>query len=137
MKFNRLTIWLFWLNCWLRGCGFESRCSHFNVRYCVCFEQGAPSRIHAITECRFTLKCVHTVSLSPLLNFWVRLPAYISCQLSSQEANYSWPQNLMYSYYMERTDSKPFSGLIGPRHMTTSRAVAHQSWVARCSPHVL
>ena len=38
------------------------------------------------------------------------------------------------SYHVKRTDSKPFSGLIGPRHMATSRAVAHQSWVARCSP---
>ena len=37
------------------------------------------------------------------------------------------------SYHTDRTDSKPFSRLIGPRHMTASRAVAHQSWVARCS----
>ena len=28
------------------------------------------------------------------------------------------------SYHMEWTDNKPFSGLIGPRHMTASQAVA-------------
>ena len=48
VKFNHLTIWPFWLNCWLflyelSGCGSESCCSHFNFRYCVCFEQGVPS----------------------------------------------------------------------------------------------
>ena len=37
----------------------------------------------------------HHLSLSCLLYFWVSLPAYISCQLSSQEATLSWPQNLM------------------------------------------
>ena len=26
----------------LSGCGFESHCCHFNFRYGVCFEQGAP-----------------------------------------------------------------------------------------------
>ena len=40
------------------------------------------------------------------------------------------------AYHLEHTDNKPFSGLIVPRYMTTSRAVAHQSeiarWVARC-----
>ena len=24
----------------LSGCGFESNCSHLNIRFCVCFEQG-------------------------------------------------------------------------------------------------
>ena len=36
-----------WLNGWvfvyeLSGCGFESRCSHLNFRFCACFEQGVP-----------------------------------------------------------------------------------------------
>ena len=36
-----------WPNGWafiyeLSGCGFESRCSHLNFRYCTCFEQGVP-----------------------------------------------------------------------------------------------
>ena len=26
----------------LSDCGFESRCSHLNFRYCACFEQGVP-----------------------------------------------------------------------------------------------
>ena len=30
--------------------------------------------------------------------------------------------------HLEQTDSKPFSGLIEPRYMTTSRAIVHQSW---------
>ena len=41
------------------------------------------------------------------------------------------------SHHIKRTDKKPFTGLIGPRHMTTSWPVAHQSCGARCSPHVL
>ena len=36
-----------WLNGWvfvyeLSGCGFESRCSHLNFRYCASFEQRVP-----------------------------------------------------------------------------------------------
>ena len=38
-------------------------------------------------------------------------------------------------HYMEGTDNEPFSGLIGPRHMTASRATVHQNWVVRCSPY--
>ena len=40
--------WLFSLNTWsvfvyeLSDCGFESRYSHLNFRYCTCFEQGVP-----------------------------------------------------------------------------------------------
>ena len=26
----------------LSGCAFESLCSHLNLRYCACFEQGVP-----------------------------------------------------------------------------------------------
>ena len=37
----------------------------------------------------------HRLSLSCLLYFWVHLPAYISCLLSSQKAPLSWPRNLM------------------------------------------
>ena len=40
-------IWSVWLNGWvfvyeLSGCGFESRCSHLNFRFCACFELGVP-----------------------------------------------------------------------------------------------
>ena len=39
------------------------------------------------------------------------------------------------AHHLEQTDSdtKPFSGPIGLRHMTTSRTFAYQSCVARCS----
>ena len=37
----------------------------------------------------------HNLSLSCLRYFWVSLPTYISCQLSSQKATLSWPQKLM------------------------------------------
>ena len=40
------------------------------------------------------LVCDH-LSLSCFLYFWLILPAYISYQLSCQEAALSWPQNLM------------------------------------------
>ena len=98
--------------------------------------------IHTTTECRFTLKCVcdmmktqspchpgyifeyvypHTFHVNFLLKRHIIRGHRISCT----------------SYHMERVDSKPFSGLIGPRHITTIRAVAHQNWVARCSLHAL
>ena len=40
-------IWWVWLKSWvfvykLSVCGFESRCSHLNFRYRVCFEQVVP-----------------------------------------------------------------------------------------------
>ena len=41
----------------LSGCGFESRCSHLNIRYRACFEQGVFD-IQSAMECGFTLKCV-------------------------------------------------------------------------------
>ena len=54
--------------------------------------------IHATTECRFTLKCICDIkkTQSPCHSCYIFeyvYPAYISCQLSSQEARYSW--NLM------------------------------------------
>ena len=44
-KFNHLAIWPVWLNGWVfvykrSGCGFESHCSHLNLIYRVCLEQG-------------------------------------------------------------------------------------------------
>ena len=38
----------------LSGCGFQSCCSLFNFRYCICFEQGIPWLL-ARTECSFIL----------------------------------------------------------------------------------
>ena len=91
--------------------------------------------IHATTECRFFLKCVfdmkkntqspchlcyifvyvypHTFHVNFLLKRHINRGHRISCT----------------SYYIEGTDNKPISGLIGPRHMTTSRAVDRQNWV--------
>ena len=46
--FGHLYGWMFVYE--LSGCGFESRCSQFNFRYCVCFE--------ATIACRFDLKRV-------------------------------------------------------------------------------
>ena len=42
---KQLSDWSIWLNGWvfvyeLSGCGFESCCSHLNVRYGICFKQG-------------------------------------------------------------------------------------------------
>ena len=99
--------------------------------------------IHATTECRFTLKCVcdmiktHKFPCHPCyvleyiyphifhVNFFIKRHATHGHRISCT------------SYQMEWTDNKPFSGLIDPRRLTTSRAVAHQSCVARCYPHVL
>ena len=41
-------IWPVWLNDWvfiheLNGCGFESGCSHLNLRFCAWLEQAVPS----------------------------------------------------------------------------------------------
>ena len=126
----------------LSGCGFESRCSHFSFRYRVCFEQGVPwhSRNYRVqiyskmrmwhdkntqSPCRpcyiFEYVYPHTFHVNFLLKRHASRGNSISCP----------------SYHMERTDNKPFSGLIEPRHMSTSWAVAHQSRVARCSTHIL
>ena len=146
-KFKHLTICPFCLNGWLfvyelSDCGFESRCNHLNLRYRACFEQGAPwhsrnyrVQIHSKMRMRhdknaqslcdpcyiFEYVYSHTFHVNFLLKRHVPCDQRISC----------------FSYHKQRTDSKPFSGLIGPRHMTTSLAVPHQSWMLRCSPHVL
>ena len=97
--------------------------------------------IHATTECRFTLKCIcdikktHSllVTLAIFSSTFTPHTFHVSFLLKRHVTRgISYP-----SYHMEWTDSEPFSGMIGPRHMTTSRAVAHQSCVERCSPHVL
>ena len=55
-------IWPVWLNGWvffyvLSGCGFESSCSHLNLRFRNCFQQGVLC-IQVTIECGFNLKCV-------------------------------------------------------------------------------
>ena len=66
----------------------------------------------------FEYVCLHTFHVRFLLKRHVTRGHRISCL----------------SYHMEQTDNKPFSGLIGPRHMTASRAVSNQGWVVRCVP---
>ena len=86
----------------LSGCGFESHCSHLNLRYCTCFNQGVPwhsgnnrtwihcemhtwhdKNIHSNAWQRYILKTQlnHLASLAKLLGacfwtkrLWVRLP---------------------------------------------------------------
>ena len=45
----RPIIWLLWLNGWLfayeiSGCGIGSTCSHLNIRFLSCIDQGVPFR---------------------------------------------------------------------------------------------
>ena len=58
-------IWSVLSNRWVFGyelsdCGFDSRCSHLNVRYGPCFEQGVID-IHSNIEPGFTLKYVRGI----------------------------------------------------------------------------
>ena len=41
-KLNFKMIFWFYKVYELSGCGFESSCSHLNLRFRVCFEQGVP-----------------------------------------------------------------------------------------------
>ena len=99
--------------------------------------------IHATTECRFTLKCVcgmirtQKTPCHPCYIFEYVYPHIFHANFFLNRHATRSQRISCTSYHMERTDNNPFSGLIGPRHMTTNRAVAHQSWVARCSPHIL
>lgn len=69
-----------------------------------------------------------TTLLSSFLHFWVGLTISNWGPHSSYKTPPLWLQHLM--PHLERTDNKPFIGLW---HMTTSRAAAHQPWVARYS----
>ena len=70
-------LWPFWVNGWvfvyeLNGCGFESRCSHLNFRFCACFEQGVPwhsgnYRVWIHSETR-TWHDKNIQSVEPLIN---------------------------------------------------------------------
>ena len=97
--------------------------------------------IHATTESKFTLKCICNIikTHSLLVTLAVLLSTFTLIHVNFLLKRYiTRGHRISYTYYhIERTDNKPFSGLIGPRHATTSWAVAHQSWVARCSPHIL
>ena len=53
----------------------------------------------------------------------------------SHEARPMWLQHLI-QHELQQTISKPFTRLIGPRHVTTSREVSRQSLVERYSPRI-
>ena len=55
--------WPVWLNGWkfvyeVSSCGFESRCSHLNFRFCARFDLGVPWHSGNYGVCRFTVKRV-------------------------------------------------------------------------------
>ena len=98
--------------------------------------------IHATIECRFTLKCVcdmikHTAPLLPLLYFEYVYPHTCHVNFLLKRHITLGHRISCTSYHMERSGNKPFTGKIGSRHMTTSLAVANQSWLARSSPYLL
>ena len=41
------------------------------------------------------------------------------------------------AHHLKRTENKPFSGLIGSRHITTGRKFTHENWVTRCFSQLL
>ena len=136
-------------NCWpflyeLSGCGFKPHCSHFSFRcrYRVCFEQGVPSHSHN-----------YRVYIHSKMRMWhdkkIQSPCH-QCYIFESFTHIHFMSTFFSRgiltrghrisctfYHIERTNNKPFSGSIRPKHVTTSREVAHQSWVARCSLHVL
>ena len=104
--------------------------------------------IQATTQCRFTLKrvCVMIRTYSLLVILAIFLSTFILINFKSVNflvnRHLSRGHRIAYiAHQLEHINNKPFSGLIVPRHMTTSRAVAHQSemarWVARCFLRVL
>ena len=95
-------------------------------------------------KCRFTLKCLcDMIRMHSLLLILATFLSTFSCiHFMSTFFSRHWHLSRGHriscpTHHLERTDKKPFSGSIGPRHKTKSWVVAHQSWVARCSPHVL
>ena len=120
--------------------GFEYCCSQLNLRHRVCFEEEVSWHLG---KCRVTLKRIcdmirthsllvilaiifeyvylHTFHVSVLLKRHLCCDHRISCS----------------THYLEWTDNKLFCEMIGPRHIAINRAVAHQIWVARCSPRTV
>ena len=93
----------------------------FNQMVHPCFCKGPPSD---------SLLIILAIFLS--LFFWI-----ISCHFVLNRHLYSGHRITYLEDHLEWTDNKSFSGLKVPRHMTTSPAVAHHSWVARCFLWVL
>ena len=141
-KINHLTIWPVWLNRWvfvheLGGWGFESHCSHLNLRYCVCFEQGVPWHLgNYRVQINSKMRMWHDKTLSLLVILAVFLSAF-SC-IHFMSIFFSRHRHLSRghriscpTHHPERTDNKPFRGLIAPRPIIKNRVVTSQSWVAR------
>ena len=89
------------------ACGFESRCSHLNFRFCACFEERVPWYSGNTTaECGFTLKHVRdmirtysqihctdkcpqpcTIVCKGWLNGWLFVYELSCCRLESRCSN--------------------------------------------------
>ena len=83
--------------------------------------------IQATTECRFTLKsvCDMTRRYSLLFILAIFLSTFTCIQL---QVNFLVNRHLFCGHrmsyianHLEQTDNKTFSGLVGPRHMTSRR----------------
>ena len=94
--------------------------------------------IQVTAECRFTLNHVcdmtRTHSLPVIVGIFSSKFTWINVKVNFLvNRHVSRGDRISYiAHHLEQTDNKPFSGL-----MTTSRAVAHQSWGARCFLRVL
>ena len=100
--------------------------------------------IQATPDCRFTVKRVSGMIRTHNLLVTVAIFLSTFTYIHKFHVNFLLKRHLSRghktscsAHHLERTDIKPFSGLIGPRHMITTWTVAHQSWLARCSPRVL
>ena len=126
----------------LSDCRFEYRGQHLNIRYHVCFERGVPwhsgnYRVYI----KFKTRMRHDKNIqSP----WYPCYIFEYVYLEKFHVNFlphrhlSRGHRISYiAHHLGRTDNKSVIGLIGPKHMTTIRAVAHQSWMVRCYLRVL
>ena len=97
--YNRLIVWSVWLNSWvflyeLSDCESQSLCSHLNVRYHSCFEQGVPwhsgNNRERIQSKAHTWPCNKTHTLKSvskyLVNHWMQFlkSKMVMCNIPDQ-----------------------------------------------------
>ena len=122
----------------LSGCGFESRCSHLNVRYRVCFVQGVPD-IQATTECRLTLKqvCDMIRAYSLLVILAIFLSTFTWINFMSTFFSTGTSLVVTESHTLHATWNRLIAIHVvdwqGQWHMILKWVVAHQSWFADAS----
>ena len=100
--------WPLWLNGWvfvyeLSGCGFKSSCSHLNIRFRACFEQGVPwhtgnYRLYIHSETRTWHD--KNIQLSELITFFYSFTLFYFFSLlriyrlkKNLYKNHSWREN--------------------------------------------